>query len=103
LYAHDIRAEGYQLIASTPAGPERQARSENKTFKGKLLSPQGGAVRLTLDEHFIYGFVEAGAETYYIEPAWYYDRSLPQDTYLAYRASAVVINEPLGCGWEEEA
>ncbi len=103
IHAQDIRTEDYQLTVGTARGTEQWPRSENKTFQGKELGAQGGEVRLTLDEHFIYGFVESEGETYYIEPAWRYDRGLPEDTYLAYPARAVAVTLPLECGWEGEA
>ena len=100
LQAHDIRSENYRLVAATPRGDEVQPRAANKTFKGSVLGPQGGEARLALDEHFIYGFVEIGPKTYYIEPAWYFDAGLEEDTYLAYPASAVISTESYTCAWE---
>ena len=100
LQAHDIRSENYRLVAATPRGDEVQPRTPNKTFKGSALGPQGGEARLALDEHFIYGFVEIGQETYYIEPAWYFDSGLEEDTYLAYPVSAVISTDTYTCAWE---
>ncbi|MCB9048754.1 MAG: PKD domain-containing protein [Lewinellaceae bacterium] len=102
LQAQDIRPEHYRLVALTPRGEEVQPHTANKTFQGKTLGAQGGEARLTLDEHFIYGFVETGNETYYIEPAWYYDPGLEEDIYLAYPASAVANAGAFTCGWDGE-
>ncbi|MCB0594277.1 MAG: PKD domain-containing protein, partial [Phaeodactylibacter sp.] len=100
LQPNDVRGENYKLVAATPEGKQEQPRTENKTFKGKVLSPLGEETRLTLDEHFIYGFVETGGETYYIEPAWPFEPGLGEDTYLVYPASAVINTGSYRCDWE---
>ncbi|MCB0583311.1 MAG: PKD domain-containing protein, partial [Phaeodactylibacter sp.] len=102
LEAHDIRSGDYRLVAVGPEGEQQQPRSATRTFRGAVLGPQGGEARLTIDEHFLYGFVESAGETYYIEPAWPFDPTLPEDTYLVYPAGAVLNAGNYTCGWNEE-
>ncbi|MCB9290026.1 MAG: PKD domain-containing protein [Lewinellaceae bacterium] len=101
LQGEDIRSEDYRLVSLTPRGEEVLPRSENKTFKGHVLGPLGGEARLTLDEHFIFGFVESNGETYYIEPARRFDPQLSEDTYLAYPSSGVAETNSFECGWHD--
>ncbi|MCO6477300.1 MAG: PKD domain-containing protein, partial [Phaeodactylibacter sp.] len=98
----DIRSEDYRLTALTDRGEEQLPRSENKTYRGRALGPQGGEARFTLDEHFVYGFIESGDETFYLEPAWHFDPGLEKGVYLAYPASAVINTDAFTCGWEGE-
>ena len=101
LISNEVRADNYLLTVQTEEGKEYPTRSETKTFKGQALLPQGGAVRLTVDEHFLYGFLEEGAETYYIEPAWLFDARYPEDYYVVYPASAAIHDPAWHCGADE--
>ena len=75
----------------------RSNRSTATTLKG--LSADGGQVRLTLAEHFTYGYIEYDNETYWIEPAWYYDKELGKtNDIVVYRSTDVHVDHPRSCG-----
>ncbi|MCY7328738.1 MAG: M12 family metallo-peptidase, partial [Saprospiraceae bacterium] len=59
-----------------------------KAFRGNELAG-GGTVRLTLDQDFIYGFVEEGGERFYIEPLWYYLPTADRNLFIVYAAKDV--------------
>ncbi|MCB0570976.1 MAG: PKD domain-containing protein, partial [Phaeodactylibacter sp.] len=101
LVPNEVRTDNYSFVLQTENGRQYQPRSATRTFKGQALLPQGGGVRLTVNEHFIYGFLEAGGETYYIEPAWLFDKRYPEDYYVAYPASAIIRKPEWNCATDE--
>lgn len=54
-----------------------------KTYRG-YHKPSGKEVRLTVDKGFIYGFIETGKTTFYIEPVFYYESDIRQDLFFLY-------------------
>jgi len=61
----------------------------------------GGRVSLTFAKDFIYGFIEEGEKTYFIEPLWYYDASAAKGSYILYDSDDVIDNGPKTCGFTE--
>jgi PKD repeat protein len=86
---YDIRRQDYQVVVQSERGRSTMPRSENKTYRGQSY-PQGGNVRMTIDQDFLYGFITEGDQVYYIEPAWPYDASLNRSYYLVYAESDVL-------------
>ncbi|MCS6928081.1 MAG: PKD domain-containing protein [Saprospiraceae bacterium] len=84
-----ILAPGYFLQVATDEGVEIHRRLRQIAFRG-YEAKSAGKVRLTVDRDFLYGFVEAGGERYYIEPLWYYQFDAPRDLFLVYPMSAVI-------------
>ena len=96
-----ILSENYALTVQTPQGITTTYPKLNIAFKGYDLSG-GGITRLTLNDEFLYGFVEEGIERYYIEPLWYFEPGAAHDRFVLYPKSAVT---PLGddaCGVTDE-
>jgi PKD repeat protein len=54
-----------------------------KAYKGIDLD-NGKQVRITVDEGFVYGFIETEESTLYFEPAFYYESNLPKDVFFYY-------------------
>lgn len=103
LTAHDLRAPDYQLVLGDAEGRRVLPKSANKTYRGHAAGTTTDQVRLTVDEGFLYGFIESRAKTYFIEPAWYLDPSLPEGTYVWYEAGAVKAPEtPHTCGTDHD-
>lgn len=71
-----------------------------KTYSG-LNVASGGEVRLTIADNFIYGFIEEGGETYYIEPANYFDKSCPKNQVVVYSNSDAANIKEMTCGVKE--
>ncbi len=57
----------------------------------------GGKARLTLNEDFIYGFVEEGGQTWYIEPLWYLDPNAAHGYFVVYPKTAAIHDENATC------
>ena len=95
--AHDLRTADYRIRVATEKGIEDLPVSENKTYRG-LRAQTTNRVALTLDHEFIYGYVEAGDETYFIEPLYYFVPKAERDLFVVYPASKVVPVEGLTCG-----
>ena len=73
--------------------------NKNIAFKGTTTT--GGAVRLTIDRDFIYGFIEEGTETWYIEPARFLDPAADNNMYIVYPRSSVVATPGTWCATED--
>ncbi|MEK7253610.1 MAG: M12 family metallo-peptidase, partial [Bacteroidota bacterium] len=90
LTPHDVRSPKYQVRVQTDKGVETlPGKPEIISFRGLLASPGGEGVSLTIDEDFLYGFVEKGDEDYFIEPLWYFVPGQPKDRFVVYAASQV--------------
>ena len=99
IIAHDLRAPDYQLVLVAPEGRRTLPKTQNKTYRGHRSGHPGDEVRLTVDEDYLYGYIERGRATYFIEPAWLLDPTLPNGTYVWYEAAAVKApEEPHTCG-----
>lgn len=101
LFPKEIRSGDYFLTEVTAEGPVYHPKGENKTFFGYGLNNGKGAVSLTLDTAFIYGFFETGEATWFIEPLWRYIPESQNDLFLVYRSSDVSENENGHCAFNE--
>jgi len=101
LYPKDIRKPNYVRRVVTEEGIKTLPPQENITFRGQLEEPGGGAVALTVDDDFIYGFVKKNGEFYFIEPLWYFVSDQPKDLFVVYAASDVVPRPDAKCGADE--
>ena len=97
----EITGSGYTLQVLTPQGLQTTYPTENKAFKG-YESQGGGKVRLTVDDNFIYGFIDAEGGRYYIEPLSYYEPGAAHDLFVVYEREAVKPDTDHICGAEEE-
>jgi hypothetical protein len=96
----DIRATNYILRVQTENGVEELPPGENLTFQGQLNEGDGGDVALTIDQDFIYGFVEQGEQSYFIEPLWYFVPDQPTNLFVVYSNNDVRPSEGK-CGVNE--
>jgi PKD repeat protein len=101
LTPRDIRSNNYVRTVLTVDGGKTLPKGDNLTYRGMLQEPDGGAVALTVDEDFIYGFVKKGGEFYFIEPAWYFVPGTPKDRFVVYAASDVIPKKDAKCGFDE--
>ena len=93
LFPNDMRGLNYQVRNTDGVVPHALV---NKAFEGyeQIL---GGNVRLTVDEDFIYGYIESGGEQYFIEPLWYFDADAPKNQFIVYDAHDVIPNKNATC------
>jgi PKD repeat protein len=103
LWSSEILSPDYVLRAQ---GEERETRRhgpKNVAFRGELPSVEGSKVRLTLDDGFIYGFVERPDEPLvFIEPLQYFlEEEVPQNYFIAYSEADVIEQKNAKCGLGE--
>ena len=101
LIHNPIVSEDYSLRFSTPQGIVSTQSKRNIAYKGYELNT-GGKVRLTLHGSFLYGYIDAGNERYYIEPLWYFEPEADRDLFVLYQRSSVAPFPPDACGVTEE-
>lgn len=101
LWPNDIVSPKYTLRVLKPDGSIEASTpaQKKKAFKG-IEKKGGGQVRLTIDDNFLYGFVEYKGETWYIEPLYDFVSGSDQDLYILYPQSGVVRGEGVVCGTE---
>lgn len=102
LVADDVRSEDYKMVIQTEAGRQVLERSENKTYSGYLLSGAAGSARLTIDDGFIYGYVEQNGETFFIEPARRFRSAAGRNEFVVYNEEDVIDPANHSCGTVHE-
>lgn len=95
----DIMATDYFLQTSAPLDPSEITEKKVKTFSGYVL--EGKNLRLTLDDHFIYGYWQSGGDNFFIEPAYTLMPEAQEDWYIVYKTTDVIPNDDHTCGWKE--
>ncbi|MFK7808980.1 MAG: PKD domain-containing protein, partial [Saprospiraceae bacterium] len=103
LLPRDLRSSDYQVRAQTKDGIEIHEPDVNKTFSGYVQGSQGGNTALTVDQNFIYGFVEKGDDVFYIEPLRYFVEGASENLFVVYEEDQVIKNDEHKCGAEHVA
>ena len=102
LVPRDLRAPNYVSRVLTGDGVKVLPKGENITFKGLLNGyPGESLVAMTITDELFYGFVQMGDETYFFEPVWYFDPSVPKNQFVIYPASKVKEKKESKCGFDE--
>ncbi|MBL7825761.1 MAG: PKD domain-containing protein [Saprospiraceae bacterium] len=100
LVSSNLVSENYFLQLGTPEGNKYIQRRPDIFYKGYESS--GGKVRLTIDNQFLYGFIEQDGLKWYVEPLWYIIPDADKDLFLIYEKSDVVPQPHVKCGVTEE-
>ncbi len=98
LFDSNLHAENYITRVMTENGIVAMPQEANAVFKGYLNDDYDHEVRLTIAEGFIFGFVNTGAERYYIEPLKHHDKQANTDHFVLYKSEDIVPNEDAFCG-----
>jgi len=101
LHPDDIRSADYQLRVLTENGLQILPKGENITYGGYAAGQPENDVRMTLSQNFIFGYVEMGELTFFIEPAKRFKADLPETYYVVYRTDDVRPHPESRCGWTE--
>ena len=101
LLPNEIKAPNYKLTVAQEMGrySKRSDRSIN-TFHG-FVEGTGEEARLSIDDNFIYGYIEYGKEILYIEPLRYFVDGAKEDLFVAYLAKDVLETAPKTCAVDE--
>lgn len=97
LIESDIIDLDYQSITSTG----KVTKKEDLATPYQGYTAQGGRVSMTIGTDFIFGFIEDGAETIYIEPLSYFVKTATKGQFISYKASDVKQGSPKTCGVTE--
>ena len=99
LEPHDMRAPGYQAVATGPGGVRRTPPSHPvHTFKGVLAGREDTRGRFNLTDHGVEGVVYAPEGWYYVEPLRNYVPSAPAGELVVYKHADIKPSEGLKCG-----
>ncbi|MEM6261583.1 MAG: M12 family metallo-peptidase [Bacteroidota bacterium] len=98
LEPNDLKADNFRLRKHTLNGIEEVPYHEVNTYKGWVKTREGGEVRLTISGDFVYGYLESGDDTYYIEPAAPFVGTPSRNQYIIYNAADVVEPTHATCG-----
>ena len=97
IYPKEIRSDDYTIRVATESGTIDIPRGANKTFAGFDVNTSK-ELRLTIDDHFISGFINVNNDILYVEPAWYYLPNAHEDDIVVYYASKAVVQPDKVCG-----
>ncbi|MEM6964472.1 MAG: PKD domain-containing protein [Bacteroidota bacterium] len=97
LFSNDMRSEDYRVQTGTG---ELLPRGLNKSFQGYEQN-LGGRVALTVDDNFLYGYVESGGERFFIEPLRYFQKNAPQNHFIVYDEHDVNPRNDVTCAADE--
>jgi Metallo-peptidase family M12/CARDB/Putative binding domain, N-terminal len=96
LFPNDLRSADYLAWSVTEKGHVIAPKTANTTFIG--VSQSNDRVSLSIDDHFIYGFVGENQKEVFIEPLNRFVKDTPKDYFVVYKASMVIPNPHLKCG-----
>ncbi len=98
MYENELMSDNYQLTEKSDNGNSFNERGNFKTLSGHLQGAQGGDVYLTINNHFIFGMVHNGDQSYFIEPLNGIISDASQDLFVVYNTKNVVPNTGITCG-----
>lgn len=96
LAENELRSADYTEMAMTDNGPVLLPRSECITFAGYIQGTDN-QVRLNIQSHRVWGFVDSPEGMFYIEPLNRYIDNAEEDSYLMYEVQNLVEKE-YSCG-----
>lgn len=70
--------------------------------QGYIKGNPNSRVSLTFNEGFIYGFIQEGDETYYVEPLIHFDKSAAKDVYIFYHENDQKPHAEKTCGTDHK-
>ena len=98
----NIRPEGSKTTVKTAQGVSVRDAVENSTYKGFLNNNSENRVRISIREGEIIGMIISKGETYFIEPASKFDKSLNKNLHVIYNNKDVIEDKHALCGVTEE-
>lgn len=102
LHPVDLRSKDYKLRVVTSNGEIQMDGLPINSYQGYLLGKSNSEIRLTVDQGFIYGFIQDGKETFYIEPLFRFQPNAKKDLFVIYNKKQV-ISQDKSCGFNDAA
>ncbi len=97
LFADDIRSKDYRLTVAEPSGTGTLPAGPNITYGGRVAG--GGAMRMTLDAGFVFGYWEQDGKTWFVQPLRDFEPDAAPGHFVVYETSAVKPVPHARCGW----
>lgn len=98
LFPYDIRSDNYQAVIQTQHGQKILEKGEVTTYRGYVDDRNKGTVRMTINDGFMYGFMETADDTYYFEPARYFTNNPSDNDIILYTEHALKTPGHATCG-----
>jgi PKD repeat protein len=97
LFADDIRGSQYRSADLGPEGVQQLPAGPNITYGGRV--EDGGSMRLTLHENYIFGYWEKDGHTWFVQPLSHFVSDAPKHHFVVYKTSDVKPVPNARCGW----
>jgi hypothetical protein len=102
LTPRDLRSPKYRAEETNANGNRMLEKGFINTYKGKVKGFENSEVRLSINENMIEGFVFAGDERFYIEPATKFSNLADKSDYVLYRGEDLLKGEEMSCSIGEK-
>lgn len=97
LIPRDLRSPKYRAEETNANGIRILEKGFIKTYKGTINGIENSAVRLSISEEKVEGFIFSGDEKFYLEPAGKYSKSAGKSDYVLYRGEDLIKGEEMSC------
>jgi hypothetical protein len=91
-----ILDERYQAVAYDGKSVRPLEKTNIKALQG--YTDQGGRVSITINDHFVQGFVQTGMYTFYFEPVYHFDKNAARDQIVIYNTKDIIPGKEKNCG-----
>ncbi|MCB0706924.1 MAG: PKD domain-containing protein [Saprospiraceae bacterium] len=87
---NDLRASYFLMRERRSDGDHYFPKEETVTYAGSLANDPESVVRLTIDQGLLFGYIESGKKTWYVEPLHYLIDGAATNQMVVYEKSAVI-------------
>jgi Metallo-peptidase family M12B Reprolysin-like/Reprolysin family propeptide len=102
LTPRDLRSPKYKAEETNANGNRTLEKGFITTYKGTVNGVENSAVRLSVAEDKVEGFIFVGDEKFYVEPASKYSKSADKSDYVVYRGEDLLKGEEMSCSIGEK-
>ena len=96
LSENDLKSADFKLLVANKNGVVEEPFRKVITFSGFLRN--GGSARMTINDGFLYGLIEKGDKTYFIEQLYHFNERAPKSHFVIYEFNDVKEIEGKTCG-----
>ncbi|MCB9328623.1 MAG: PKD domain-containing protein [Lewinellaceae bacterium] len=98
LWMSNLITKDYVVNVQTHNGLKQVESSRPIAMQGEIVGFQNSKVSLTFNDGFIYGYVDNGQDTYFVEPVNGVLKNNRANGFVVYNAKDVIITENYTCG-----
>lgn len=96
LAENDLKRTDFKVLVGNRGGVKEQSFNKVITFSGYLKS--GGTTRMTINDGFLYGLIERGNKTYFLEPLKHFNQEAKNSLFVVYEFADVKEVKGKTCG-----